>query len=53
MPHLREGNTDLKNRGVKFPATWAKSFVKSHPLVGDLTTPQGRLSAYFMHATCD
>ena len=40
------GNTgDLTNRGVKFPTTGAKSAVKSplcpHPLVGDLTTPQG------------
>ena len=43
------GNTgDLTNRGVKFLTTGAKSVVKSplfpHPLVGDLTTPQGRLA---------
>ena len=48
---------DLTNRGVKFPTTGAKSAVKSplcphpSPKVGDLTTPQGLLSAYFMHAT--
>ena len=58
MPHPRGGwgNTgDLTNRGVKFPTTGAKSAVKfplcPHSLVGNLTTPQGWLSAYFMPAT--